>query len=165
MKFEVVKDIDLSGRKCSIYTVFVEEYGQTLFERFLEEWSTDFYTDIQNILDRLDVIAHNTGARQIYFKEKEGKPGDLVCALFDTPGKNLRLYCIRYGAMLILLGGGGPKEKRAWQDDEKLKSEAEWMIEVSRRIYERQLNKEIWFSNEDMDFEGDLKFDSDEEDG
>lgn len=158
MKYEIVKDVDMSGNKCSIYTVFVEEYGQTLFERFLEECSPDYPDDVQNILDRLEVIAHDTGARRSYFKEKEGKPGDLVCALFDTPDKNLRLYCIRYGGMLILLGGGGPKNERAWQDNEKLTEEAKWMIKVSREIYERQLNKEVWFTSDDLDFEGELKF-------
>lgn len=66
--------------------------------------------------------------------------------------------------MLILLGGGGPKGTRAWQEDEKLMEGAGWMIKVSREIYEKQLNKDIWFANGGMDFEGELKFGYDEED-
>ena len=166
MKYKIVKDIYLSGKKCSIYSVFVEEYNTTLFERFVKEGLSEHKADILNILDRIQVIAHETGARPTYFKEHEGKPGDLVSALFDTPDKNLRLYCIRYGTMLILLGGGGPKPEsiKSWQQDEKLKEEAEWMIKVSQGLYLRQREKEIWFINNDMDFKGDLQFGYDEED-
>ena len=163
MKYKIVKNIDLSGKACSIYSIFVEEYGTTLLEKFVEIYSEDYPDDIQNILDRIEVIAHDTGARKGYFKEHEGKPGDHVCALFDKPGKRLRLYCIHFGTMLVVLGSGGPKKVATWQDDPSLRKAAEWMTRVSEDIYKRQKEKEIWSTNDDMDFEGNLNFGYEEE--
>ena len=158
MNFEVIKLEDLSGEETSIYTVFVEEYETTLFEQFLMENNQTHPNEIQNILDRLKTIAHHTGARNNFFREKEGKPGDGVCALFDTPNHKLRLYCIRYGMNLVILGGGGEKLVRAWQDDDKLTEEVELMIKISEEIYQRQLDGDIDLTNEGKDFEGDLIF-------
>ena len=47
-----------------------------------------------------------------------------MCAFTDSK-KKLRLYCIRFGNVLLVLGGGGPKSKqiRAFQEDPKLMSE------------------------------------------
>ncbi|MFK7776050.1 MAG: hypothetical protein AB8F94_28265 [Saprospiraceae bacterium] len=158
MNFEVVKLEGLSGKETSIYTVFVEELETTLFDRFLLENAQNYPVEIQNLIDRLETIAHNTGARNNFFREKEGKPGDGVCALFDIPDHNLRLYCIRYGMNLVILGGGGEKNVQAWQDDEKLSEEAKLMIKISKEIYQRQLDGDIKFINDGKDFEGDLIF-------
>lgn len=158
MNFEVVKLENFSGEKTSLYTVYIEELGTTLFDRFLMENAQTFPDEINNILDRLETIADDTGARANFFREKEGKPGDGVCALYDLPNHNLRLYCIRYGMNLIILGGGGEKSVQSWQDDEKLKEEAEWMIKVSDAIYQRQKDGDISFIDEGRDFEGDLIF-------
>lgn len=59
---------------------------------------------------------------------------------------------------LLILGGGGEKLVRAWQDDEILKEEAEWMKYVSQKIYQRIKDKDIYFTNDDRDIEGDLIF-------
>jgi hypothetical protein len=41
----------------------------------------------------------------------EGKYGDGVSALFDKPKYKLRLYCIRYGTQIIIVGWGGEKRQ------------------------------------------------------
>lgn len=61
------------------------------------------------MVQRLKIIGTKTGAREQFFKLHEGNPGDGVCALFDLPDKNLRLYCIRYNTQIIILGGGWNK--------------------------------------------------------
>lgn len=159
MNFEVVKLDDLSGEETSIYTVFVEELETTLFERFILENAQTHPNEMQSILDRIEIIANDTGARSNFFREKEGKLGDGVCALFDTPNHKLRLYCIRYGMNLVILGGGGEKLVKAWQDDKKLTEEAEWMIKISEEIYQRQSDGDISLINDGKDLEGDLIFD------
>ena len=83
---------------------------------------------------------------------------DLVCALYDNPDRKLRLYCIRYGMSLIIVGGGGPKEVRALQDDEKLTKENYTLRDVSDAILERMRDKDIKFSDDHQELEGDLKF-------
>ena len=111
----------LSGRQASIYSLYMEEEQQTLLDRFIKENKNSFISELKDIVSRLNTMANKEGAREQYFKIKEGKPGDLVCALHDRPKSNLRLYCIRFGSSLIILGGGGhkPKTIRALQDDPK----------------------------------------------
>ena len=161
MEFELVKIEELSGKKASIYTVLLYDEDDSLFNRFLNENSITFKSEILDILSRLRTIANKTGAREGFFKLNEGKPGDGICALYDQPGSNLRLYCIRFGHELIILGGGGPKSKeiRALQESEKLKTENYQLREIAQNIMTSLKEKNIWFSGDFLDFEGELKFD------
>jgi hypothetical protein len=160
MKFEIVKLNKFNGDKCGIYSIFIDDEQKTLFERFLLENSISFKSEIKNILERLTTINKTTGARESFFRLKEGKPGDLVCALFDVPKSNLRLYCIRFGSSLIILGGGGEKKKtiKAFQEVDKLKEENYILREISARIAERIKEKDITFSYEATELLGDLEF-------
>ena len=116
--------------------------------------------ETKDILSRLITIGHTTGAREQFFKLNEGKPGDGVAALYDKPNSKLRLYCIRYGSLIVIVGGGGykPKNIRALQDDPKLTEENAILVKVSKDIQDRTKEGEIKFINEGMDFDGDLDF-------
>lgn len=118
----------------------------TLFDYFVEENKNAFRVEVKFILDRLETIGQMYGARENYFKLHEGRSGDGVSALYDLPGKELRLFCILYGTEVVILGGGGPKTPGvivAWQDDPKLKKEAEIMIRVSAQVTQRIRSREI----------------------
>ncbi|WP_299458360.1 hypothetical protein [uncultured Microscilla sp.] len=128
----------MSGEEASIYTVLIEDEGKTLFEKFIEENKTIYLSEIKDILARLKYIGSSRGgARENLFKTKEGSPGDGVCALYDNPDKKLRLYCIRYASQIVILGGGGPKNVQALQEDEKLKKENYFLRWLSKQITER----------------------------
>jgi hypothetical protein len=113
---------------------------------------------------RLISIGRKVGAREGYFKLYEGIPGDGVCALHDDPDKNLRLYCIRYGTQIVVLGGGGPKDVRALQDNEKLTKENYFLRWLSKQITLRIKGGDITYSDDQLDFLGDLSFQENEED-
>jgi hypothetical protein len=125
VKFELVALEELDGSKTKIYSVLVEEAEETLFDRFIAENYAQHPEEVQNIYDRLVVIASETGLREGQYKPNEGKPGDGICALYDTPNSHLRLYFIGFGNLAIILGSGGhkPKHIRALQEDETLKKE------------------------------------------
>lgn len=160
MKYELVKLNKLSGGKASIYTVHLENEQKTLFDLFLEENKISFKSELKDIVSRLNVIGNKTGAKENFFKQKEGKPGDGVCALYDKPNSKLRLYCIRYGSSIVILGGGGYKSKsiREFQKDDKLTEENYFLRQLSKEITTRIKDGEIRFSTDYMDFEGDLTF-------
>lgn len=160
MKYKIVKIGSLSGNRASIYTLFSVEEQKTSFEIFLEENKSLFLSELKDIITRLRTIGHKTGAREQFFKLDEGFPGDGVCALYDNPDSNLRLYCIRYGASLVVLGGGGhkPKSIRRLQQDSKLKEENCFLRELSALITTRIKEGEIWYTNDYMDLEGNLEF-------
>lgn len=159
MNCKLKKIIKLSGNKASIYSVIIENGQKTLFEIFLEENIISFKSEIENILKRLEIIGKKTGARDHYFKLYEGKLADGVCALYDLPDKKLRLYCIRFGTQLLILGGGGQKKVKKLQDDEKLKKESYLLRKLSEELTKRIKDKDVRFSNEGKDFEGDMDFD------
>jgi len=157
-KCELVKLSNFSGSKASIYTVFVDDETESLFDKFLNENSALFRSEIINLVNRLNTIGKDTGAKHHFFKDKEGALGDGVCALFDEPDTNLRLYCIRYGNQLVVLGSGGYKSKniKAFQEDEKLEDENYFLRWLSKAITAKMKDKEISLTDDGLDFEGDL---------
>jgi hypothetical protein len=160
VNYKIVKLQKYSGDECSVYTILLEE-GSTLFRKFVDENSHHFKNEILDIVKQIRSIAHKTGARVQFFKTDEGIPGDGVCALYDEEGK-LRLYCIRFGHNLIILGGGGQKNVRSWQDDPKLSAEASLMIRISKDITRKLKEKDIRFGDEGYDLYGNLNFKEDD---
>ncbi len=161
IKCEIVKLEQFSGSKASIYSVVLAGETQTLLDKFISENIILHKSETKNILERLIAIGHNVGARVNFFKRGEGNPGDGLCALYDNPNSKLRLYCIRYGSQIIIVGGGGekPKNIRTLQESDKLKEENYLLRELSGQITNRIKEKEIQFSNDSLNFIGDLAFD------
>ena len=158
MKCELKKIEELSGKRTSVYSVFIDDSQLSLFDVFIEENKRLHLSEIKDIVQRLKTIGTKTGAREQFFKLHEGNPGDGVCALFDLPDKNLRLYCIRYNSQIIILGGGGIKLVRALQNDSKLTKENYLLRELSKQITEKIKEKDIRFTIDGNDFEGDFSF-------
>lgn len=121
---------------------------ETLFDHFLTEYEDRYADELLSIVDRLEIIGNKTGAREHFFKDHEGTLGDGVCALFDTPNRNLRLYCIKYGSACLIIGGGGNKQVRTLQEDPKLKYENYLLRSISKAITQTIKDRGIRFSNE-----------------
>ncbi len=157
-KCQLIKIPKLSGSRGSIYTILVDEEENTSFKNFVLNNQNLFKSEIKDIVARLKTMGSKTGMREYFFKLKEGNPGDGVCALYDEDNSNLRLYCIRYGSQLIIIGGGGhkPKSIRTFQEDANLERENYILRELSKLITEKMRDREIHFSEDGMDFEGDL---------
>ena len=158
MKFEIVELDEFSGRKASVYSIWVEDIDKTLFDQFVEENEGFYENELGSITDRLELIGNMTGAREQFFKPNEGTLGDGICALYDSPDKKPRLYCIRYGSTCIILGGGGMKNVRALQDDEKLKTENYLLRRISKRITEALKDRELKWSDDGKRLEGNMTF-------
>jgi hypothetical protein len=162
MRLKLVKLEEYTGNKATVYSLLIEDENITLYERFIQEDWTDYLSELQDIRVRLLNIGHRYGARVQFFKEHEGKAGDMVCALFDLPEKKLRLYCIRLGSVVVIVGGGGEKNVKTLQDDDKLTAENYLLRHISAELYQRILDKEIKWSADGMELLGDLNFEYDE---
>jgi hypothetical protein len=164
MKFEIVKLNQFNGNKCGVYSIFIDDEQDTLFDRFLYENRISFKNEILSILQRINTINKKAGASEYFFKKDEGNLGDGVCALFDVPDSNLRLYCIRYGNSIIILGGGGEKPKtiRTFQENKKLKDENSLLRDISMKITELIKVKEIYYSDDETELLGELEFEDNE---
>ena len=164
MEYEIVELTDLGGVETRMYSVVPRDEKENLFTQFVRRWNQVYPEEIKEILRRLAAMGSHTGAREGFFKHDEGKPGDGVCALYDRPNAHLRLYCVRYGAVTLILGSGGPKKVRAWQDDPTLKLEAERMIGYARDINRRlREGYDLYWSSDRTELMGDLKNYDDEE--
>lgn len=118
-----------------IYSVAVDDAEETLYDLFLSENIAEYRSELEEIAYKLNSMSTWTGFTDNYFKLNEGKPGDGICAITDFKGK-LRLYYIRFGNILLVLGDGGPKSKmiRAYEEDPKLLSENLLIRKVSEAM-------------------------------
>jgi hypothetical protein len=162
MRYTIVKLLKFSGNKASVYSVIRHGEQETFLEKFVKENKTLFLSETKDIVGRLFTIGHTTGARHGFFRHFEGTLGDGVCALYDKKKSNLRLYCIRYGTQIIVIGDGGPKKVRTLQEDDKLLETNSFMKWLSCEITERIKNHEIKYINDALDFAGDFDFEKEE---
>ncbi|WP_121811331.1 hypothetical protein [Mucilaginibacter kameinonensis] len=164
MNFTLEKIERLSGEQASVYSVTLEGDDGSLFEKFLEEYTNDYKEEIKDLVTSLQKIGHKTGARADFFKVGEGRMKDNIDALFDEPDRNLRLYCIRFGRDCIILGGGGPKSTRSWQEDPNLSNQMEILMAIADRIHKRFKERDLRWAPNMRDIIGELDFKDNDDD-
>ena len=100
------------GENCTIYTLQFLRDMESEFEKFIAKFRDD--ADYARIAAFVTRIAR-TGALERYFRN-EGKMSDSVVAIPVTSSK-LRLYCLRLSDKILVLGNGGVKKTRRYEDD------------------------------------------------
>lgn len=159
MKLEIVKLDEFCCRAGCLYSVAINDDEYLLYDHFLNSFNSDYHSEIKELQTRLKTMAGTTGFVDTYFKE-EGSPDEGVYALYDKK-QRLRLYCIRYGNCTLVVGGGGPKTTRTYQEDPNLNSAVEMMEYVSSVITENIKNKNIVIES-DGTLSGQLIYEEDE---
>jgi len=117
-KNATLKIIEQSDKVC-LYSICFEADGPTEFEHFMQKFETEgvLNRDYQKIIIALQIILKN-GAFERYFRP-EGSIGDGVCALPLASGK-IRLYCLRLTDQILIVGNGGVKRTKTYQEDKHL---------------------------------------------
>ena len=89
------------------------------FSKFMTRFKDNgkLQRDYQLILYALQKILEN-GVFERYFR-REGRMSDRVCALPIDSGK-LRLYCLRISDKILILGNGGIKATRTYNENSEL---------------------------------------------
>ena len=115
LKLEPVKASEIA----SLYTIIFENDDMSEFAKFLTRFKDNgkLQRNYQLILYALKKILEN-GVLERYFR-REGKYSDRVCALPIDSGK-LRLYCLRLSDKILILGNGGIKASRTYNEDSEL---------------------------------------------
>ncbi len=158
VKFKLGRLTDFSGEKAGVYSVFLEDEAITLFAQFIQQFTSSHLQELVNMVSRLKTIGHKSGAAENFFRLKEWKLDNKIVALHELPNMKLRLYCIRYSNGLIIIGGGGPKDVRAWQDEHHLRAGADAMIQLSKMIDRRIDSGEIYITPDGKALKGNLKY-------
>lgn len=112
----------------NIYTIRFKDES-TEIDKFLDKFqnSSKYDKDIKTIIRVLDNIGKR-GALERYLRP-EGKFKDNVFAL-PVEDTNLRLYVIRISDNLLILGNGGIKKTRKYNEDPELNSIVEQLQSI-----------------------------------
>lgn len=107
------------------------------FEKFLSIKSSlkepQHLQEFDSIIAVLGKILKDCGARENLFRLEGGRIKAIPLPLYGTKKKgigSIRLYCIRYSEKLLIIGNGGIKKMKRYEDDPMLKS----MVDILRHI-------------------------------
>lgn len=102
-----------------MFSICFDGNAESEFEKFLLEFKDNatYNKDFNTILLALSKII-DKGALERFFRI-EGKMNDNVKAL-AIASRKLRLYCLRISDQILILGNGGVKTTRTYQENEKL---------------------------------------------
>ena len=119
MERDLLIELLEEGDKVTLYSPrFVgEEY--TEFEKFLLEYKEKYPKDLAQIIYRLD-IAKREGPEDRHFRY-EGNRSDRVMALPSyLESTKLRVYLLNIKSRILILGNGGLKTTRTYEEDTHL---------------------------------------------
>ena len=102
-----------------MFSICFDGSEESEFEKFLNEFKDNatYNKDFNVILLALSKII-DKGALERFFRN-EGRMNDNVKAL-AIDSRKLRLYCLRISDQILILGNGGVKNTRTYQEDSKL---------------------------------------------
>ena len=106
--------------KAGLFTIIFEGESYDEFQKFLMKGEADarLQPDLQKILDALKRMLSAVGFLERYFRP-EGKMRDRVAAL-PIQSSLLRLYCLRLSDGVLIVGNGGQKNTRTYDESDEL---------------------------------------------
>lgn len=112
---EIVEQCD----NATIYSILLENEDDTEFMKFINKYSSDpfFEENLQRIVYYIDKFKEY-GALERYFRP-EGKQEQNIKAIPIEVNK-LRLYAIRLTDNILIIGNGGHKKTRTYNEDPEL---------------------------------------------
>ena len=107
------------AKNCTLYTIQFLSEKDTEFELFFNKFKDDveFNPDLMRIVGFIGKIA-DLGALERFFRP-EGKMNDHLVAL-PTVQSKLRLYCLRLSDKILILGNGGVKNTKTYEESQEL---------------------------------------------
>jgi hypothetical protein len=126
----------------SLFSICFEGNSESEFEKFLLEFKDNaiYNKDFETILLALSKIVEK-GALERFFRN-EGRMNDHVKAL-SIDSRKLRLYCLRISDQILILGNGGAKSTRTYQENEKLTGYVLSLQNFDKALAEAQKNGSV----------------------
>lgn len=102
-----------------LYSICFDNDAENEYEKFLAKYKDNatLNKDFRSIIMAIDRIIAN-GAIERYFRP-EGKYGDDLVAL-SIDSRRLRLYCLRMSDKVLIVGNGGVKNTKTYEESEEL---------------------------------------------
>lgn len=145
--------------KAGLFTICFESDNISEFEKFISRFKDDAYCqrDLQIILSALQRMLMTSGFLERYFRP-EGKMKDNVCALPIT-GNKLRLYCLRLSDSILIVGNGGRKTTKTYEESGELSGYVISLQKLDELIKAGIKNGEITIEEKSIDGIDDKFFD------
>jgi len=141
------------GLKAAFYTIHFEHQEKSETAHFLENFVLTHRESIEIIVQEIIRMKDKRGANYNLFRS-EG--ANFLIALPQAKNHELRLYCIWINSEIVILGNGGIKKVRTYQEDPTLKKIAQMLQKVNFLVTQRLENKSIWIENTAL--KGNLSF-------
>ena len=151
MKKNTTLEMVAQSDRVSLYSISFEKDRTTEFERFMLKFESEssLNRDFLRIIYALRKIMEE-GALERFFRP-EGSMKDTVCALPIESGK-LRLYCLRLSDRILIIGNGGIKESRTYQEDNTLLG---YVMDLQKfDLLLKQYIEKGWLSIEEKEISG-----------
>lgn len=141
MKAAQLKTIEQNDN-VSLYSICFNGNNVSEYEDFLMKFkdNSQLNQDFQRIIVALEKIIER-GALERFFRI-EGKMNDHVSAL-SLDSRSLRLYCLRISDQILILGNGGAKTTRTYEEDETLSGYVMDLQQFDKLLVEAQKNGSI----------------------
>lgn len=136
-----VKSIAQSD-KVGLYSLLFDSKEETEYREFMRKFrdNATLNKDFHAIVTALGRIIAN-GALERYFRP-EGKMRDRVVAL-AIDSRKLRLYCLRISDQILILGNGGVKNTKTYQESQELLGYVMDLQKFDELLKQEQLNGSI----------------------
>jgi hypothetical protein len=141
----------MQGKRGVLMTLREENSLQSETDSFFADVMQSHPEEATLLALKLEKMARHNGFQDQFFKMGEGSRMDNVCALSE--GK-LRLYCLRYGNILLIMGGGGVKTTRTYEDDASLHSKVKTLQKMSKALDRMIRDGEVKLMEYGMSFDG-----------
>lgn len=111
-----VKRTEIAG----LFTISFLGEDDSEFDKFIKKFKEDAdkKEDLFLVLNAINRMLNASGFLERYFRP-EGKFGDNVVALPIEKAK-IRLYCLRMSDSVLIIGNGGIKKSKTYQEDDNL---------------------------------------------
>ena len=121
----------------SLYSICFNGNAVSEYESFIQRFKDDatLNTDYKNIILALEKIVA-VGALERFFRP-EGKMNDHVAAL-SIDSRKLRLYCLRISDQILIVGNGGRKDTRTYEESAELSGYVMDLQEFDKLLTEAQ---------------------------
>ncbi|MBS1552100.1 MAG: hypothetical protein JST15_08545 [Bacteroidetes bacterium] len=153
LEFEIVEFIPHNPNdKSSFYSIKLLSKSKSEAEEFFEKFEDIEKRKIDTLFSNIENMAHRRGVIESLFKEESKIDDNIFC----LKSEDLRLYCLKYSKVAVILGGGDYKHVKKYQESEELHNHVKILQLVCKQVDERIKNKEI--SITDNSIEGNLIF-------
>ena len=106
--------------RAGLFSICFESDSLSEYDKFINKFidNAQLESDLNRLLNLIRDMIDNSGFLERYFRP-EGKYADRAVAL-PIMRNNLRLYCLRLSDSVLIVGNGGVKDSKTYQENAEL---------------------------------------------